>query len=172
MHKLNSKLQCNSKTNYSYYKCYGKSVRDIIQTNSTFSCVPIYHKDTIRLILNESFVICETYENNVKSNELIFKNLFSGDVFERCKPSCTHYEYFGKTTRLYDSQTNLTSVQFNYFLQSSELITSQEYYVYDFVGMIGYVGGSLGLFLGFSFLDCLLNLLKAIENWQRQKWQN
>jgi hypothetical protein len=32
----------------------------------------------------------------------------------------------------------------------------QEYEVYDFSGILGSLGGSLGLFIGFSFLDFLV----------------
>ena len=35
----------------------------------------------------------------------------------------------------------------------------EEYIVYDFSGIVGTVGGSLGLFIGFSFLDFVLYLL-------------
>ncbi len=31
-----------------------------------------------------------------------------------------------------------------------------EYEVYDLSGIVGSVGGSLGLFVGFSFFDCLM----------------
>ena len=37
----------------------------------------------------------------------------------------------------------------------------KEYEIYDFNGILGSVGGSLGLFVGFSFLDCLLTGLNS-----------
>ena len=36
----------------------------------------------------------------------------------------------------------------------------REYEVYDINGFVGTVGGSLGLFLGFSFLDLIQYLIK------------
>ena len=39
----------------------------------------------------------------------------------------------------------------------------EEYKVYDFNGILGTVGGSLGLFVGFSFLDCMLFTLRNIK---------
>ena len=33
---------------------------------------------------------------------------------------------------------------------------NEEYKVYDFNGILGSVGGSLGLFIGFSFLDMMI----------------
>ena len=44
---------------------------------------------------------------------------------------------------------------------SANLILYEEYLLYDWIGMIGSIGGSLGLFVGFSFRDfftCLFQL--------------
>ena len=46
-----------------------------------------------------------------------------------------------------------------------------EYYLYDFISMLGNVGGSLGLFVGFSFsgsIGYLLNIILQIY----QKWKS
>ena len=47
-------------------------------------------------------------------------------------------------------------------IDSSEVTVYEEYKVYDFNGILGTVGGSLGLFVGFSFLDCMLFILRNI----------
>ena len=41
----------------------------------------------------------------------------------------------------------------------------EEYKVYDFNGILGSVGGSLGLFIGFSFLDMMICLLSRVKKW-------
>ena len=38
----------------------------------------------------------------------------------------------------------------------------EEYVVVDFFALVASVGGSLGLFLGFSVLDCLLHLKSGL----------
>ena len=40
-----------------------------------------------------------------------------------------------------------------------EVQVNEEYKVYDFTGILGSVGGSLGLFIGFSFLDMILRII-------------
>ena len=40
-----------------------------------------------------------------------------------------------------------------------------EYKVYDFTGILGSVGGSLGLFIGFSFLDVILCIINKAWSW-------
>ena len=39
----------------------------------------------------------------------------------------------------------------------------EEYKVYDFNGILGSVGGSLGLFIGFSFLDMMIYFLSNVS---------
>ena len=42
-----------------------------------------------------------------------------------------------------------------YYFSSDEVVERQEYLVYDDNAVIGYIGGTLGLFLGFSCLGSL-----------------
>ena len=49
-------------------------------------------------------------------------------------------------------------------LRTSEILIEEEYRIYDLSGIIGTVGGSLGLFIGFSFLQCMLWLLSHVRN--------
>ena len=44
----------------------------------------------------------------------------------------------------------------NIRIEGKEITVFEEYVVYDFNGIVGTVGGSLGLFVGFSFLDLIL----------------
>ncbi len=48
---------------------------------------------------------------------------------------------------------------FYFKIVSPKIEVLKEYAVYDFSGILGSVGGSLGLFVGFSFLDCLFSVL-------------
>jgi hypothetical protein len=49
------------------------------------------------------------------------------------------------------------------------LQVKQEYEVYDLGAIIGSVGGSLGLFVGFSFLQCLLSTVNSLANWKKDR---
>ena len=49
--------------------------------------------------------------------------------------------------------------QLNLKISSPVIDVSTEFEVYDFNGIVGSVGGSLGLFIGFSFFDFLLAIL-------------
>ena len=45
-------------------------------------------------------------------------------------------------------------------LATPTVVVYEKYAVYDFGGIVGMVGGSLGLFIGFSFMDFMLMLIK------------
>ena len=40
-----------------------------------------------------------------------------------------------------------------------DIIVNAEYYLYDWISMIGAIGGTLGLCIGFSFMDFVRNLI-------------
>ena len=60
---------------------------------------------------------------------------------------------------------------FNYrFAKPGKVILRTEYYLYDFISTLGNVGGTLGLFIGFSFsgtISYILNFIIARLNGQR-----
>ena len=64
----------------------------------------------------------------------------------------------GTPQLLYDKQKNDTG--FWIILSSPEIKVNQKYAVYDFSGIVGTVGGSLGLFVGFSVMEFMLMLIK------------
>ena len=46
-------------------------------------------------------------------------------------------------------------------LITTEIRVYEEFIVYDFSGIVGTVGGSLGLFIGFSFMDFVLLIIRS-----------
>ena len=49
---------------------------------------------------------------------------------------------------------------------------NQEYLIYDITGFVGSVGGTLGLFIGFSFLDTLKNWFDKLKQFIISKGEN
>ena len=83
--------------------------------------------------------------------------------FER--RACSITQYSGKLTYegkpLMESSKAATFVY--YFLPPETKIIHEEFIIYDFVGMFGTFGGILGLFLGFSFANCVSTLMKYLR---------
>ena len=61
-------------------------------------------------------------------------------------------------------------------LDSTIVMMEEEYYVYDFNAIISAVGGSLGLFLGCSFLSIITFIFEeaqlAISTWKSKNQKN
>ena len=53
-------------------------------------------------------------------------------------------------------------------IDQREVKVEEDYEVYDFNGILGSVGGSLGLFIGFSFLDMMIYLMTKARKWGRR----
>ena len=49
-------------------------------------------------------------------------------------------------------------------IERQEVMLHEDYKVYDFNGIVGSVGGSLGLFIGFSFLQMMLYITGKLWN--------
>ena len=55
-------------------------------------------------------------------------------------------------------------IKLNYEFASPETVTVyEEYLIYDTVGMIGSVGGTLGMCIGFSFSTTISNILSFLQ---------
>ena len=65
----------------------------------------------------------------------------------------------------------LSSLGYNLILATSEVNEEEEHYIYDFISFISECGGSLGLFLGFSFfmvLDYLTPTLMIVKKFSNK----
>ena len=86
-----------------------------------------------------------------------------------CQKSCGVLQYNGKV--VYDdvySWGEKNRANFAYEIDPPEEVTVfQEYVVYDTIGMNGSVGGTLGMFIGFSFtgfISSIINRLSKLKN--------
>ena len=92
-------------------------------------------------------------------------------VKPQCPKPCHIHEYFGEESLDYKTakrKDNGTEFVFLYRFNDEKPVTIyEEYFVYDEIGLISSIGGTLGLCIGFSFtsvVSCLLNFLQKLEN--------
>ena len=48
-------------------------------------------------------------------------------------------------------------------MKREEMQVQSEYLIYDFNGLLGFIGGTLGLFIGFSFYGFISTILGYIQ---------
>ena len=92
---------------------------------------------------------------------------------DSCPTYCSSLEYTGHPTLKLKSQSKeistengTDSVNGEYvwsYKMASKVQVNEEYVVYDAIGMVGTVGGTLGLFIGFSFRDIVVILIDSLE---------
>ena len=156
---------CTSK---SFYHCMADKALDVIdQGNCTTKCIPPFFKSILDLATKKSgFDLCQEYQPNKCIGGLITQRLVKAARLEECQRSCKQTDFYAKV-----SGTNAipkfwpegmdNEVCFGF--ATTIVKVDEEYLIYGFADMVGSVGGSLGLFLGFSFLDQLSSLLAMIQ---------
>ena len=82
-----------------------------------------------------------------------------------CKPACNQIDYaleseYQEDLDVPDAKRNVT---FAYRVFEPILKVEEEYLIQDFVGMLGSIGGTLGLFIGFSFSGGISFFLHHIQ---------
>ena len=131
----------------SYYKCIASHL-DVIELNEiecSKKCIPNVFSNMGGK--NYSTVFCK---NNIARQKCIFNHILKQEFGSNCKKSCSNLEYFGEVVRnngaRYPSEYFYRYV-FIYTLTNLDFATKvyEEYLIYDFMGMIGSVGGTLGI---------------------------
>ena len=114
---------------------------------------------------NINIPMCETKEEN---NCAWKKQRDLGAILQTngtCKP-CKKYDYSGMQTFQNENVEDkyMHQKQLTYQFAYPQVLTIyQEYLIYDGIGMIGSVGGTLGMFIGFSFSNAISSILKFLQ---------
>ena len=109
---------------------------------------------------------CET----PKENDYALWNMYNNGYLykHKCPKPCSILEYSGKVDywepKYNTDNPNDTMIIYLRF-QTPEVTTIYEaYLIYDFNGMLGSIGGTLGMFVGFSFSSIIELLINFIKN--------
>ena len=84
----------------------------------------------------------------------------SSEIDEQCKPNCKIIQYSGKKT--YQEKSDTIAIRYSY-LAPALTIFHKEYLKYDTIGLIGSIGGTLGIFIGFSFSNTISHFVHYIQ---------
>ena len=158
-----SKSVCSNK---SFYQCFSDKVSADNFEHCPTKC------STISLPFQNASVIpvCEKEEDQKCSLRKIIHPIFNRiNDKELCPRSCTFLQYSGKIVHKYEiknqSTTNVPLSIWYSFKVPESVMVNEQYLIYDAIGMIGAVGGTLGMCIGFSFdsiIHYLINLLPSV----------
>ena len=129
----------------SYYECIASQIGTIGFKNCSNKCIP----DEFSIVgKNYSIPSCGNITNNHK--QCIFNH--KKYIASNCKKSCSIVEYSGEfeVNNPYNSMIpnwNMYIMIYVLSNQDFELIVYEQYLIYDTIGMMGSVGGTVGMFI-------------------------
>ena len=109
-------------------------------------CIPIEYSNIFRLSEN-NVSLCLQQQGHMTKVML--------EILDKCPKACTTFQYSGTIAATYPGYANNSrTIGLGYWFNSeNEMEVFEEYLIYEITGVIGSIGGTLGLFVGFSFLD-------------------
>ena len=136
----------------SYYQCIGLILDQVEVKECTKKCMPNIFSN---LGINFSTPFCQNDTKNEDCALKIGDKIMKHKIESKCQKSCSTLGYNGEVVMKMINPSRLNSSN-AYFLVC--ILTNQdhmsnvyeEYLIYDAIGMIGSVGGTLGMFIGFS----------------------
>ena len=153
--KTKSYLNCDDEFK-SQFHCFASKIFNVNLTNCTEQCIPLQLTGFLNIAKPIQNEICKNISQDICYQTVIGRY---ETIFNTCLPSCELKSY--DVTHSENPEKYGTGTKSTYFAITSSSkvrILNQEYLVYDTIGLIGTVGGSLGLFVGFSFFDLFCTL--------------
>ena len=129
--------------------------------NNSQTCLPILYKSIMKLSKNYSLPIC--------INERFDPFLGMSKATKSCAKSCKITSYSGNiqafpgfSLQMYFNLTNFNYTSYIWFgtsYRSFDIEINKEYLIYNTEDAIGAIGGTVGLFTGFSVLNLFIFIL-------------
>ena len=163
VHINTSKSVCSD---VSFYQCFADKVSADNFENCPIKCSPL------SLPFKNTSIIpaCEKDEEAICAAKNVIYPIFLRIIDnELCPKSCTILQYSGKLMLKHVRQEingNAYITIWYKFKLPEYVLVSEEYLIYDTTSMIGAVGGTLGIFIGFScssLLTFITDLFKKQE---------
>ena len=131
--------------------------------SSEILCIPIEFSTLYELSSNNhSFPLCTEQVPQNFQKALAFQELF-----DTCSKACTTFQYTGEMNAQFTGFTNDSKEAYigYWFNYEDEVEVYEEYLIYEITSVIGSVGGTLGLFVGFSFFDISAKLINIFKDY-------
>ena len=163
---------CHEDTEYSFTDCIREKIEDEV------GCLLPWKRAT----KNKKLELCKTIERFVKFEKKFYEinDKTPTDITNEygCQIPCEYTEYvLVEDLPVADDLKNILKLNFNLkilhvVLSSREVLVKREVQLYGLTSLVGDTGGSLGLFLGFSFVtlwDWAVAVTEAVRSKLRLK---
>ena len=152
----------------SYYECLEIELLEQIESKCSKKCSPIHTK-------NISISKCDADEIEIRicAENILSEKFQFGGFKSKCKKPCEIRQYTEDWKFWIDGnglpddlneESKLWFWLWYQFEDEQDTIVYEEYLIYDTINMIGSLGGTLGLFIGFSFSNVLNVIISFIKS--------
>ena len=144
-------------TGQAFYECLVKQVKMANFTRCPKKCLPA--SLSVIGFYNSEIPVCQNENEKRCAFNVTWYDVFSPSI---CPPKpCILLEYNGKIDYWQEKPISCKN-NFNLKIKYGApevVIVHEEYLITDFTGVLGSVGGTLGLFIGFSFFNIISYLI-------------
>lgn len=161
---LQSKTHCSEE---STYKCSANVVMNYDFKGCSRKCIPSYFLESFPFYENDKVQLCETDEEVTCFESHLIDIMAFIAANGPCPKACTRTKFNGIVS--YEGQiTHIKQIEdystLIYAIEAPASVTvHEEYLIYDLLGLVGSVGGTLGMFIGFSFINLISYTLAVIK---------
>ena len=161
-----------------YYECMAEELSKIKSDSCPTSCKPIQYRGLLNHIPNSTLPDCTTYAENACIANVFLGSYYNtdGSITKKCPKWCSGTQHVGFKI-VTDEKGNYYEdgqVLMDLYLvaKSTTVKIHSEYRVYDEIGLVASIGGSLGLFVGFSFYDLICQIIDKAKDYYVKKRVN
>ena len=157
---LESKGKCSN--DHSFYECLASKIISLNYTSCPTRCSPISYAN-----LTTSIPLCETEEEIKCAKDLAYYELLGKKCLKYCERVSYSEKISWKDAIPYEDQGHNFWVY--YRTTTDEMFVNEEYQIYNFNSMIGSIGGTLGLFIGFAFTNVISLIISHCKDFSIKK---
>ena len=146
-------------SHFSYYECLASLVKE-----SNLTCIPFSLRSIDSVDLTQITSCDDSSEELENTWSYIKFDLFYNKATTKCLKSCTMQEYEGNIDyeELRPEPSNVFHLALR-FAPPYKVKVTEEYVIYDIIEFVASVGGTLGIFIGFSFYDVVAKVIHLIQ---------
>ena len=155
-------LEAKSGCTYSqsWYDCYA----DLVETSNLGNCSTKCLAHSIR-DGNQTMEYCKRKTPEWQCSNELLRGLRKSIIIENaCPRSCNIRQYELEAVQLTFQHPKTIGFEY-YFLPPYVKVVYNEYLLFDFLGLVSSVGGTLGMFIGFSIIGLVSNCFSQIIQW-------
>ena len=163
---LENKLNCRHKP---FYICYGSLISEIPPEKCPQKCLP--HSIPPGADNGNLLTYCDLESEEMKcmSNQT-YEVFHNATAFDICIERACEVIQYEENIVLEEFSNNSYSRSFGYyFLPPQTATVHEEYLIYDFAGILGTIGGTLGMCIGFSFVGLMSIVFDTCETLIEQR---